>query len=564
MQADGQERLVHLNAVLRAIRNVNQLIVRVKDPERLTQELCKVLTETRGYRTAWLMLQNRSGTFSAAGESRLGKALHAMYRAPGARLMDARLKRGALPQCCRKALGQSAVVFVDNPALDCGDCPLVGSSDHDYSMAVRLSHGERVFGVLLVSGASGAPKDAEEQELLREVAGDIAFALQSIETENERRQAQTKVEWLARLPDEDPFMVLRVGRDGTLLYANKSSASLLRLWQCSVGDRVPTDWLTWTTEAFETRSRKEVESAWENRVHSLMLVPIPDAGYVNMYVQDITARKRAEEDLRKYSERLEEVVEDRTRALREAQAELIRNERLATLGQLAGSVGHELRNPLGVITNAVYFLKTILSDADETVKGYLDMVSSEVMAAEKIISDLLDLSRNRPPDRDWAAVKDLITQVLEKQRPPQGVRMITTVPEDLPRVFVDARQMAQVLTNLIVNAYQAMPGGMDKPGSTRLIHGTLTLDASEKDNHVQVTVSDTGCGIPEENLGRIFDPLVTTKARGIGLGLTVSKKLAELNQVRIHVESEVGKGSKFSLLFPTTSGPNGEARGPAP
>lgn len=111
--------------------------------------------------------------------------------------------------------------------------------------------------------------------------------------------------------------------------------------------------------------------------------------------------------------------------LRDAQEQLIHKERLAILGQLAGGVGHELRNPLGVISNAVYYLKTTLPDADETTKEYLEMISAEVHDAEKIVSDLLDLSRTKPAESEEIAVSQLVTQVLDSQPPPKKVKVTT-------------------------------------------------------------------------------------------------------------------------------------------
>jgi len=160
----------------------------------------------------------------------------------------------------------------------------------------------------------------------------------------------------------------------------------------------------------------------------------------------------AEEALVKYSERLEEMVEE----LRDAQEELVRKGRLATLGQLAGGVTHELRNPLAVISNAIYFLQMTVADADETTKEYVGIISSEVQNAGRIISDLLDFSRIRQVDREEISVSGLVNEVLERQPPPEEVKVMTELPSDLPLVFVDPRQIGQVLTNLVTNAYQAM------------------------------------------------------------------------------------------------------------
>ena len=226
--------------------------------------------------------------------------------------------------------------------------------------------------------------------------------------------------------------------------------------------------------------------------------------------------------------------------LKRMEEELVRKEKLAVLGQLAGGLGHELRNPLGVMSNAVYYLKTTLSDADETTKEYLEIISSEVGNAENIVSDLLDLSRIRPAEREKIAASELVAQVVEKQPPPEKVEVNTEIPSELPPVFVDPRQIGQVLDNLVTNSYQAMPEG-----------GKLKITTRAEKSQVNLYITDTGCGISKENLKKIFEPLFTTRARGIGLGLAVSKNLVEVNGGSIEVESEEGKGSTFTVILPT-------------
>ncbi|MBL7177824.1 MAG: PAS domain S-box protein [Desulfobacteraceae bacterium] len=281
-----------------------------------------------------------------------------------------------------------------------------------------------------------------------------------------------------------------------------------------------------------------------HRILDVTVSPIKDmhGKVTNAIVQhkDTTELKRAEEALKKYSERLEQMVEERTKELKDAQEQLVRREKLAILGQLAGGVGHELRNPLGVISNAVYYLKMVMPDAEETIKEYLETISEEVNRSTKIISDLLDFSRIKSVERKEIAVSDLGTQALEKQPVPENVKMATTIPSDLPPVFVDNKQINQVLLNLVTNACQAMPEG-----------GKLSISAIAKQDKVHVSVTDTGSGISKENMEKLFEPLFTTKARGIGLGLAVSKNLVEANGGSIKVESEKGKGSTFTVILPT-------------
>ena len=282
------------------------------------------------------------------------------------------------------------------------------------------------------------------------------------------------------------------------------------------------------------------DSPTHNRWFVMHVTPLGDrSGGVVVSHTEITERRRAEQAIKLYSERLEAMVARSTSELAKAQEELLRNERLAMLGQFAGSVGHELRNPLGVISNAVYYLQSVLKSPDPTTSEYLEMIAKEVRNSEKIIRDLLELSRNRPAERRPVSVQDLVSNVLLRQSPAETVKVVVDVPESLERVYVDERQMVQVIENLVSNAMEAMPDG-----------GILTLSAVQKADGVVLSVADTGTGIPKDLIEKIYDPLVTTKRGGIGLGLTLSRRLVELNNARLHVASLPGNGSTFSVTMP--------------
>jgi PAS domain S-box-containing protein len=259
--------------------------------------------------------------------------------------------------------------------------------------------------------------------------------------------------------------------------------------------------------------------------------------------RDITEERLAQEEIIDLNTRLEQRVEERTRELREAQEQIVRQEKLALLGQLAGGVGHELRNPLGVISNAVYFLKMINPDSDEKVKKYLGMIETETKNAEKIISDLLEFARTKSVEREKTNLSDLINRSLARRPTPMNIEVTMSLPESLPMVLVDPRHIEQILENLVVNAYQAMPEG----GELKISAKSVLRD---KKSFICVHVKDSGMGISSENMSKIFEPLFTTKPKGIGLGLAVCRKLAEINEGSIDVKSEPGNGADFILDLP--------------
>jgi signal transduction histidine kinase len=246
-------------------------------------------------------------------------------------------------------------------------------------------------------------------------------------------------------------------------------------------------------------------------------------------VRTFVALRRARRDL-----------EDALAALTAAQADLVRREKLALLGQLASGVGHELRNPLGVMTNAVYYLEMIQPNADPEVLEYLAIVRTQIGLAAKIVGDLLDFARIKPPHRQAVAVATLVREQLSRVAFPSTVRIEVDVPAHLPQPYIDPMQIGQVVLNLLVTAAQAMEH----------VDGQVTIRARAEQEVVARSVIDAGPGVPAALHEKIFEALYTTKARGMGLGLSVSRSLAEANGGELRVASETGRGAAFTLTMP--------------
>ena len=284
--------------------------------------------------------------------------------------------------------------------------------------------------------------------------------------------------------------------------------------------------------------RKDGTPFW----NELSISPVRDEnGKLTHFVgiqSDITARRDAEEALARVNQELEERVQRRNRQLEAAQEQLVRKEKLATLGQLAGSVAHEIRNPMGVIRNAAYFLEQTQANSDANTTEALGEISRGIANAERIVGELLDYAREPSAETNPFNLREAIDAALRMVRMPASVRVERPDAADL-RATGDRGQIERLLANLIQNATHAMPDG-----------GTLTLRCAAANGCVVTEVNDTGVGIDAQQLEKIFDPLFTTKAKGIGLGLALCRRYAELNHGSLAVDSEPGQGSTFRLSLP--------------
>ena len=234
------------------------------------------------------------------------------------------------------------------------------------------------------------------------------------------------------------------------------------------------------------------------------------------------------------------------RKLEESQEQLIRAEKLTSLGQLAASIAHEINNPLaGVLVYTQLLSKKVTGDAfqKEEALSHLSKMESEISRCSRIIRNLLDFARQTEPMLRLVDVNQVIEQVLAMvghQAQIQNVEVVKEFSPSLPKVMADFDQLQQIFTNLALNAIQAMPEG-----------GKLTVRSLAVDSEVRVDVQDAGCGISEENMGKLFTPFFTTKVKGkgVGLGLAVVHGIIERHKGRIEVQSEVGKGTTFSVYL---------------
>lgn len=265
-------------------------------------------------------------------------------------------------------------------------------------------------------------------------------------------------------------------------------------------------------------------------------IKIGDRKLFTGIVRDISDLKAAEKKLANINEQLEARVKQRTVELQEAQADLVRSEKFATLGKVSGGIAHEIRNPLNAVKTSAYFLLNAKDPNEEKIREHLQRIDRQVSLIDNVVTALSDVAKLPDANLVSTDIRNVLKTALSSVSLSKDVNSKMEFPEDLPNVMVDSNQIVIAFKNLIRNARDAMLGG-----------GDLAITATVKDESVTFHVSDTGTGISAENIEKILEPLFTTKARGMGLGLSITRAIVEKNQGKLSVESELGTGSCFSI-----------------
>ncbi len=388
----------------------------------------------------------------------------------------------------------------------------------------------------------------------------IRYAIERKRAETKLRQSEEHYRLLVETMNEG-FMEL--DENNVFRYVNDALCVMLAYSQSEMIGQSITKFLDLANQeilkkqiSLKEESRfQSYEIAWtrmdQDKIHTIISPrPIFDASnqYKGIFavITNVTRLKKASQTLQEHSERLGEKVEQRTKELEEAQEELVRTEKLAVVGRLAGGVAHELHNPLGTIKKAVFFLNLALEKPTPEIKETLEMLEKEASISEGIISSLLDFARPKQLVRQRININEAIQDALLCTAVPNNVGVVKVLNEGLPKIHADSDQLAQAFRNIILNATQAMSD-----------NGKLIIKSySPQTKWIAVSFIDTGEGIPKEKLNRIFEPLFTTKVKGIGLGLVLAKTLVERHGGTIDVESEVGEGSTFKVNLPIDSKQN--------
>jgi PAS domain S-box-containing protein len=417
-------------------------------------------------------------------------------------------------------------------------------------VSAKLSAGGEELGKLEIYFTRGSPYLKKGYPLMKTLAERISGAIHSIEMEDSLNSYYEQLEDMVKERTRD----LERAQEQLRLLSNTVKSSLDGITLADMGGN-----LTFANEASQGMwgySPEELMGMKMSNLYSLDSVEyiekevIPGSrasawnGELNAIRKD-GSRFSAQVTISPVFDENKQVVaivgvhRDITE-MKEMRDRLVRSEKLAAVGELASGVGHELRNPLSVIRNAVYVLRSALPEnSDEDSRKMLQILDEQVNKSNKIVTDLLNFTRVRPPSPSGVDLYNLVRESLSLVTVPQHVAVKVNVNGNSPKVVVDGEQVSHAFANIIANAVESMTGS-----------GELAVDGGRQDGCAWITFADNGCGIPAENLKKIFEPLFTTKPKGIGLGLALTRRLIEQNKGKIEVVSKVGEGTTCTIRLP--------------
>jgi PAS domain S-box-containing protein len=525
--------LARLNRVLRSVRDVNQLITRERDPQRLLEQACEILLQTSGYASVWI-------------EQPVGRVLAS---APTGGTMP--LPAWAPEQCDPgHDTPFAAVLRTGRPITTRGLPALRGEASGGCVAVVPMLHDQHAYGCLNVHATSREQFDEDELDLLEELAGDLAFALRGLDeaalrTHAERALAESHENW-RRLVEYQPTGNI-VHRDGTILYANQASLRILGLG--AEAEALGRDVLMFvhadsradaaarlldlgrggapeTAELTLVRAGGQpVDVAMTSQVVTYLGQPA-----VQTVFWDVTDRRKTEDQLR-------------------------RAQKLDSVGRLAAGVAHDFNNMLSAILGHAELLLETLHASDPRVE-HVDAIRTAGHRCSDLSRQLLAFSRRQILDLRIVDLRDVVERMHNLLRGTlhEDLRLDVVVPAEPCLVRADVGQLEQVLINLAVNAQDAMPNG----GGLRIELAPPSASRQRPPppngpvERVELLVADTGCGMDAATCEHAFEPFFTTKepGKGTGLGLAMVHGIVKQHGGSIQIDSEPGAGARVTIRLP--------------
>jgi PAS domain S-box-containing protein len=535
---DNKKKSEHLNLLLGIVKDIHKPLFREKDRTKLIQGICDILIKNhKYYYTIWIALLDEFGGLITTAEAGFREKFLPMIE---------QFKHGDLPYCVRKVLIDSQVFITEVPLPACMDCPLFRNCSGKGALTVRLEYAGKVYGILSVSISKEFMQEEKEHGLLKEIAGDIAFGLHSIELEENRRQVEEALlesEKRFRNLVENSFTGILIIQDNQIIYKNPEQERLFspfpesfkftdfknihpddvekvrKNYMSIVSGEVPTMSLDFRFYP-EGKTDSRVDMKWIYCKASRIKYKGKDAILLNM--MDITRAKELERLLS---------IQDK----------------MTSLGRLAIEIAHEIRNPLSGINIYLSTLEKIYDSGDnlEQVKKILGHLQSASSKIESVIKRVMNFSKSSEPKFVLTDINQPIEEAISLSSATlrkSGIKIEKAMAKDLPLCYIDSNLITEVVLNLIINAAEAMKN-MD---GAKIIEITGSID----DNQIILSVADSGPGVPSNLKNNLFDPFFTTKHGSTGIGLSICHRIIADHGGSLSIFKSKWGGAEFIFKIP--------------
>ncbi len=547
-----KERVDHYNSVLRAIRDINQLIVRESDPCQLILKACKVLVDTRGYRGVWAALGGCIGPASFF--------THAGFY-DGYQFLENNIIQGIWPACVGKALGSNERIVILNR---CGNdsCPFQTNCSKNFVGVSLLKSVDKIYGVFLVFFSNSLEIDTEEKRLLHEISDDLSFSFHAIETKRQHRDAEEHIQqqhlFLQLLMDAIPISVFYKDTRGVLIGCNDAFAEFLSRTKEEITGK-------WANDIFS-----EEMGEWYTKFDSNLL-KIPGIQQYESKIRKVDGSRRdvlinkasyfdAEGGVGGIIGAMLDISDRKVMEKR-----LLQSQKMESIGTLAGGIAHDFNNILSAIIGYTELSFDVVEKGSE-VDNNLKEIYTASNRAKELVQRILAFARISDEEIRPIQPQLIIKEVLKLIR--SSIPATIDIKQDLNSnsyIMGSATQIHQVMLNLCTNAAQSME---EKGGCLAInLEDAFIAPGAHMDfvditpgDYIRIMVKDTGTGISPEIIGSIFEPYFTTKkpGEGTGMGLALVHGIVHSYGGRIFVDSTTGKGTAFNIYLPICRMTEGE------
>ena len=509
----------HLTQTLTAVSNINRLTVQEKDRNQLMQTSCEFMTKSMAYDGVWIGLADNAGNLTSVTAAGIDITSY----------FEIKKQFSEFSITSTPCERDSRVQLVSGESQLCAGCPIKNDDDSCDTICTRLYHEDRSYGMMM----SSMPKESAQPYALaffEEAASTLGHALSIIENET---ALTTKEELLNNSIDS----ILLHDMDGKILYYNDAAYKSWGYTRRQLNALSLTDLFLFEDNKLPfsvsslskgvikydaTSITKEKKSfPTELQVKSLTL---GDAQLFLTVVRDNTDKKLVEDELLMYTQHLSQLVEEKTR-------EIIDAERMSAISKIASMVAHDLRGPLAVINSTLYIMKKGLSPNEETIPKIEDAVKY----ANTIIEEFRVSTKGMESNIDSVEIEPFLANLIGAHD--NSVHL--DIQTDVGEWRFDEVKIRRVLDNLLRNAFDAVIDG-----------GHVSMSVKNENRSLEISVTDTGCGMSKEVMSNLFHALYTTKSTGTGLGLSYCKRTVEEHGGHITVESKLGEGTTFTIRIP--------------